>query len=406
VSWPDIAFSAATLLGLTVLLQPRLVRLPLWRATVTPLASIIGSGFLVAAPILSYTAGHWAWLAMLGLCAAGYLFGTAIRYNIRHAEPLLEREPSQPIVSLERWSEAALAFAYFVSVAFYLNLLAAFALRIGNVVDPQAIRAVASAVIVALGTVGVWRGFGALEQIETIAVGIKLSVIAGLLAALGMAVAAQLRDGGLVLASMPSVGGAHEVRVLLGLVILVQGFETSRYLGSEYDAETRIKTMRLAQVLASAIYVGFVLLVTPFSDGALPAAGGETHILDTVARMSSFVGSFIVVAALASQLSAAVADLSGSGGLLGNAFRGRVSMRVGLSLTALAALALTWLADIYEIISYASRAFALYYGLQCLLAAYLSTKHGGAAQRRMAAVFVAAAVLAAAVLLLGIPAES
>jgi len=404
VTWPAIAFSAATVLGLAILLQPRLVRLPMWRATVTPLASIIGSGFLVAAPILTHTAGHWAWLAMLGLCAAGFLFGTAIRYNIRHVEPLFTREPPRPVVSLELWSEAVLALAYFISVAFYLNLLSAFALRLGNVVDPQAIRVVASGVIVVLGAVGVWRGFGALEQIETIAVGIKLSVIAGLLCALTVAVGAPLRDGGVALATM-TFGGSTEIRVLLGLVILVQGFETSRYLGSEYDADTRIKTMRMAQLLATVIYVGFILLVTPFSDGTLQQAGGETQILDTVARVSPFVASFIIVAALASQLSAAVADMSGSGGLLANALHGRVSMRAGIFLTALAALALTWLADIYEIISYASRAFALYYGLQCLLAAYVSARHSGAKQRWLAVMFLAAAALALAVLLLGVPAE-
>ncbi len=63
-------------------LRPRLIRSPLWRATVTPLASIIGSGFLVAGPILAHAAGNWAWAAMLALCLVGYLFGAAIRRNI------------------------------------------------------------------------------------------------------------------------------------------------------------------------------------------------------------------------------------------------------------------------------------------------------------------------------------
>lgn len=55
--------AVATAAGL-VLLQPRLMHAPAWRATITPLASIIGSGFLVAGPILAHAAGNLAWLAM------------------------------------------------------------------------------------------------------------------------------------------------------------------------------------------------------------------------------------------------------------------------------------------------------------------------------------------------------
>ncbi len=87
------------LLGVAVLFgclffNPRLLRARAWQATVTPLASIIGSGFLVAGPILSHAAGRFAWLAMLGLCAAGYLFGAAVRHNIVHVEPLVTRDAS------------------------------------------------------------------------------------------------------------------------------------------------------------------------------------------------------------------------------------------------------------------------------------------------------------------------
>jgi len=47
----------ALIIGVTVitgaiLLYPRLANAPLWRAAITPLASIIGSGFLMLGPIL------------------------------------------------------------------------------------------------------------------------------------------------------------------------------------------------------------------------------------------------------------------------------------------------------------------------------------------------------------------
>lgn len=47
------------------------------------------------------------------------------------------------------------------------------------------------------------------------------------------------------------------------MLLVVQGFETSRYLGNEYSLQTRIKSMRFAQLLWAAIYVGFVFLVMP-----------------------------------------------------------------------------------------------------------------------------------------------
>ena len=66
-----------------VLEQPKVAKSNFWRATVTPLASIIGSGFLVVGPILDHTFGAYAPLGMLALCALAYLFGMAVRQNIR-----------------------------------------------------------------------------------------------------------------------------------------------------------------------------------------------------------------------------------------------------------------------------------------------------------------------------------
>ena len=44
-----------------------------------------------------------------------------------------------------------------------------------------------------------------------------------------------------------------------GLIVTVQGFETSRYLGAEYDARPRIASMRLAQWIASAVYLAYIV---------------------------------------------------------------------------------------------------------------------------------------------------
>ena len=84
----------------TLVFHPRLQASRSWKATLTPLASIMGSGFLVCAPLLAENVGYDAVFAMAGLLAVAYAVGGAIRYNIAHAEPLLEgpaSPPTQPI---------------------------------------------------------------------------------------------------------------------------------------------------------------------------------------------------------------------------------------------------------------------------------------------------------------------
>jgi hypothetical protein len=386
-------------------LRPRLIRARLWRATVTPLASIIGSGFLVVGPILAHASGHWAWAAMLALCLTAYLFGAAIRQNIRRVEPMLTDQPPQVVRVLERFSDFALSFAYFISVAYYLNLFASFALRADGIIDPTATRWTSSAVIVILGLFGAIRGLSALENIEASAVGIKLGLIAGLFAGLTLWVGLSVANGTFSLPAMPHEFGVHELQILLGLVILVQGFETSRYLGAAYESATRIKTMRYAQLLSSAIYLVFILLITPFFRGELPETGGETAIIDMLVPLGEVVAPLIIFAALASQLSAAVADMNGAGGLLSAATIGRVPVRGGYVATAAVALAITWLADIYEIIVYASKAFVLYYGLQSGLAAFIAFRPGADFNFLRGLLFVFGTVLSVLVLLFGIPAD-
>ena len=385
-------------------LSPWLIRKPLWRATVTPLASIIGSGFLVAGPILGHAAGRWAVVAMLALCGTAWLFGSAIRTNIRLAEPLLHDGPPRWLMLTDRGAELVLIFAYFISVAYYLNLFAAFALRIVGSTDSHLIRLVTSAVVVTLGLIGLLRGLRWLENIELPAVGLKLALIGGLVAALAYAIVEKLADGGLDLSAHAASGGTQELQVLLGLVILVQGFETSRYLGSSYDADIRVRSMRYAQILATIIYGLFIALITPYFSGPLPQSGGETAIIEILRPLSIVVAPLIIATALASQLSAAVADMNGAGGLVETASRGKLGMKLGYAATAAVALAITWTANIYEIIVYATKAFVLYYAIQSAMALRLRISEDSRDWPRIIA-YGLAIVLAVVVLIFGVPAE-
>ena len=71
----------------------RFARSDSWRATVTPLASIIGSGFLICGPLLAREFGSAAIFAMTALLGIAYAAGWVIRYNIIHVEDHLASAP-------------------------------------------------------------------------------------------------------------------------------------------------------------------------------------------------------------------------------------------------------------------------------------------------------------------------
>jgi len=87
--------------------------------------------------------------------------------------------------------------------------------------------------------------------------------------------------------------------VLLGLLILVQGFETSRFLGNRYSPELRVRTMKIAQLLSAAIYLCFFLLMTPlFSKGK--TGGDVAAVVDMLGPVSFLLPLLVLAGALAS----------------------------------------------------------------------------------------------------------
>jgi len=374
-----------------MLLLPRVSRARLWRATITPLASIIGSGFLVIGPILHHAFGAFAPLVMMILCGSAWLFGAAIRHNIA----VIGDAPDDPRGATERRIETlaswALAFAYVISVAYYLNLFGEFALSLTVMDDPQSARLLTSGVFLIILFVGWTQGFSALERMEQITVSLKLAIIAGLLVGLGWYAAGRIAVGAVEM--VPTrLGGWSAVTLLFGLVVTVQGFETSRYLGETYDAATRVRSMRLAQALSALIYLVFVVFLA-LSFGADEVPLEETAIITMMGIVAPILSVLLVAAALSAQFSAAVADAGGSGGLMAELSGHRVKPRQAYAVLVAVGLILTWTSNVFEIISYASRAFAVYYALQSVLAAL----SGG----RRAPLFAAMAVLGVLIALFG-----
>lgn len=382
------------LLVSSVLFVPRLRHARSWTATVTPLASIIGSGFLVLAPLLDRSFGVAAGPMMLALCGVAYLFGWAIRHNIASYDQM--QAPPAFVVPLERLASAGLAFAYVVSVTYYLNLFGSFGVKLTPFDEPVYGRALATAVLGFIGWFGAWKGLKGLEGLETWAVSLKLAIIAGLLAGLGVFFAELASQSALVFPPV-SVTGWPAFTLAFGMMITVQGFETSRYLGSEYSAQERIRSMRHAQWLATAIYIVYVGLSSFVFDPA-SIETSETAVIDMSRAIASALPVMLVAAALAAQFSAAIADTVGCGGMTEGATRKRIPESWAYIGVAVIGIALTWMADIFQIIALASRAFAFYYTLQCAIAAVFAWAGG---RRTKACAFAALGVLGALVVLFG-----
>ncbi len=383
-----------------VLFHPHFRRSRDWRATVTPLASIIGSGFLVAAPLLSHAVNGWAFVAMTGIVLVAYGLGEVIRYNIRYAEPLLNQpHGSKSLLAVERLSGLVLSAAYVISVAFYLRLLASFVLRALEVDSELAANLITTTLLIAIALMGLWRGLGGLESLEEWAVNIKLAIITALLFGLAWFDINWFAQTGNEIHYQPLDDWTHSLRLLAGILLIIQGFETSRYLSEDYDAETRIRTMRFAQLLSGAIYLLFIGLALPLMND-FHAERDETAIITLSAMVATVLPALLIVAAVMSQFSAAIADTVGSGGLLSEFSRRRLTPSVGYVLVAGMAIILIWSASIFEIITIASRAFALYYLLQCVVA--LMVCHGQGERLRQVG-FTAIAGLLLLVVIFAIP---
>ncbi|MHA1560428.1 MAG: hypothetical protein ACTSWI_07140, partial [Alphaproteobacteria bacterium] len=403
--------SLCGIIALAILFSSRLRRSDYWRATVTPLASIIGSGFLVAPPLLAANVGDYALLAMAALVGVAYLIGEAVRFNIRYTEPLLAGlRPDRLVLSVERLSHFALVFAYFISVTYYLLLLSNFLLKGFGIVSPNFASVMTTVILVGLGLLGLLRGLRALESLEKYAVSIKLAIIAGLLT--GMAffnVDAALQGVWSLHAEAPEFSW-NRIQVLLGLLIVVQGFETSRFLGDAYSPGVRISTMRMAQGISAVIYLAFFALVTVLiRPGGAGIDHGEdvTGIIDIVRTVATLLPLLLIVAALASQFSAAIADMIGGAGLIEEISHRQVNLRHAYPLIAVAGIALVWSANVFEIITFASQAFALFYFLQCGIAAIVAWKQRDVS-RRLARIILYAvtATICLCVVMFGIPSSA
>jgi hypothetical protein len=343
------------------------------RASVTPLASILGSGLLIIVPVLERTLGSLSLIGVAGVCAVAWVVGTSVRHCVRVVEPALASEaPDRVTVGLNRTGDAVIVVAYVISVALYLRIMAQYVV---GYTDPGGSafreRALACAAVALIVVVAVTRGFAGLDLLDRI----SLAAVLGLTTVLGGTLL--LHDGraafggALHLPPVPDVGVGKVLFVLGGIVITVQGFETVQYLGDRYDAETRVWASRLAQLVAASIYLGFVAVATPVM-GLGTADGPDGTLLSITARVAPWLAVPLVLSAVLSQFSAAVADTVAAEGNL-RALSRFMHGPTPYLLTGGAAILLAATAPTLTIVAIASRAFAAYYAIQAVLAMRTST---------------------------------
>ncbi|MDX2506262.1 MAG: hypothetical protein QNL62_17530 [Gammaproteobacteria bacterium] len=400
-----VAITASVLL---FMFHPRLLKNISWQATLTPLSSIIGSGFLIIGPMLASVVGIYSPLAVMAIVVLAYAIGGVIRFNIIHAEPLLHEKNAQPVIyRVDFFANTVLSFAYVTAIAFYLSLLSSFLLNYLGFVDAFGLeRTLTTIIIVFIAMTGFLRGLGGLEKLEAFAMSIQLSIIAALLIGVFVYDYNFMRSEQSLIFNVQERSWITKIFMLCGILLVVQGFETSRFLGEKYHADMRVRTMRRAQLISGTLYVVSVIALMPIVQHLNLANIRIADIVSATGLAATALPLMLIVAAIMSQFSAGVADTVGAGGLAIESTRGRLSSNMGYLVVSVFAIILIWTADLLEIIALASRAFALYYLLQCVVA--LITNHHyykGKAYWLRCIGFVTIGTILAFIVLFAIPAK-
>lgn len=359
----------AALFALYFLRIPKLQKSESWQATLTPLSSIIGSGFLIMSPLLASVVGGFSPFAVVGIIVLAYAIGSVIRFNITHVEPRIKNGSlSKKTREVEYLGDIALVLAYMVAVAFYLSLLSSFLLSYLGIDNIDAERWLTTIIILFISVVGYQRGLGGLEKLEAASMTIQLSIVFSLLIGLAIFSYVFYTSGGRLNFDYPQRDFSTQIRILAGALLIVQGFETSRFLGEKYSTEIRVASMKKSQIISGILYVVSVILFLPVVQHLDLQHIQLAKIVDVTGLVAIVIPFMLIGAALMSQFSAAVADTGGGGGLLCENSGKRISTRVSYLGISVCAILLVWAVDLIQIITLASRAFAFYYFLQTLLA--------------------------------------
>jgi hypothetical protein len=388
-----------TLTGLALLLyRPKVQESGTYKATVVPLGEIMDVGFIVFSPVIILLFGYGATWAMLGLCVLAILTGFAISYNIKNYEPLIGKPDP-----LHRWNSFALwalVAASVVNVGYYAQLLMTLVwLPLGDLYSPGLVTATAAGLLGILMIYGFARGLMALNDLGNKTTAFNLSAIGAILVAFAAYNVQRLVGGDFHAPQFDAPVDSEALRKLFGLFVLVQGFEASRYIGAYFSADERVRTMRSAQYMSSAIYVLFVAF-SLILFATVKAPDNVTAIFEVSKQVSVFLPFLIMAAALGSQLSAIVNDTEVRTEMLARQAGERLPRQWTFPLFLVPAILVVLLTDVSSVVALASRVFAAYYLSQALIAGRLAWR---AERWAWVAFFAGIALAMAAVAVFGLP---
>lgn len=364
----------------------------------TPLASIFGSGFLVVVPILASAVGPYSIFAIVSVAFIAFLVGKIIRHNIHCAEPVLKKGDKRFTFFAERLSNVALVVAYIISICLYIHILASFVLSSFELKTAFNSSLLTSVVIASITAIGLMGGLKPLEKLEQIALYVTFAILALLLIMFAFYDINQfIAQGSFDLPEMPQRTVWEIATIVAGTLIVVQGFETPRYLGEQFNASTRIKASRWSQYISLSVYIIFVALALPIVS-ELDGKYDENSLIKIASTAALFLPLPLIIAASLSQFSAAVADTLAATANMREVTNQKLARRWGYLIVGAIAIALSWSGSTFEIIALASRAFAFYYLLQCLVAFSVCRNH------KQRALFVFIGLILSFVLIFAVPA--
>jgi hypothetical protein len=229
-----------------------------------------------------------------------------------------------------------------------------------------------TAIIAIITAIGITKGLKVLDVLEQWGLYVTLMIIVLLI--FGFAHydwTAWQSPSGITLVKALDHTAWEVVTIVAGTLIVVQGFETTRYLGNDFDSEVRVSASRWSQIISTAVYVVFVALALPIVH-TLNGEYNDNSLIALVGVAAAMLAVPLIIAAALSQFSAAVADTLAATGNMQETTHGHLNAKWGCLLVGGGAIALSWSANTLEILALASRAFAFYYMLQCLVAISVS----------------------------------
>jgi hypothetical protein len=377
------------------LYRPRIQQSTKYQATVVPLANIMDVGFILFSPAIVLLVGGTAPVFMLAICLVAIAAGFAMAYNIRHYEPIAgEGGVPDRIEAVAEWS---LLGASVVNIAYYTIILMALLLLPFDANSSNRRAVMGLALLGVLIVVGMRGGMSWLNQLGNRATAFNIAAVIGIVVAFMVANAQAALGGRWDVGGSPNVG-PEEIRKMIGLFAMVQGFEASRYIGVRFAAEERVSTMRVAQVISTIV---FVMLVVFLTAAFLPRRPDIPADGTAIFAISDLVGGLLpwllLLAAIGSQTSAIIGATSSRSDMLVN---NKIPRATTFPMILVPAILIVIFVDLNVAVNLASRVFAAYFTIQASLAVMLAYR-----KKNWPAVagFVGVGLMMLSILILGLP---